>query len=231
MSQYNTIKDTVISVSRELVDKGFLMGTGGNVSIRIPGENLMAITPSNFDYMAMTTDDICIIDWQLAVKEGERKPSIESGMHAAVYQTRQDISAVIHTHQVFASAISLMKRPIPALFDEQVRFLGRSVDVVPYAPSGTGWLKSAIVRSVKNNYNAFILQNHGALILGDSPERAISNVEVLEKCATAFLLAYFTDERVTKIPLPIREIIFAKLRKEQRATSLADSSTKNQSEE
>lgn len=219
MEQHTMLKEQVITMSQALVEKGLLMGTGGNVSMRIPGANTMAITPSNYDYMAMVPDDICVLDWKLAPIEGERKPSIESGMHAAVYQTRPDAQVVIHTHQIFGSAVALMNKPIPSLFDEQVRFIGRSVEIVSYAPSGTGWLKSAIAKKLKNNANAYILQNHGVLVLGDTPERAQFNVELLEKCATAFLLSYYTEERLTRIPLPIREIIFAKLRSDQKASA------------
>ncbi len=205
----------VVAVSQNLTRQGFLMGTGGNVSVRI-SDTTMAITPSNFDYMAMTPEDVCALNWDLQQVSGSRKPSIESGMHAAIYQTRPDVQVIIHTHQVFASAVALINKPIPGLFDEQIRFLGKSVEIIPYRPSGTGWLRNAIAKKAKNHCNAYILQNHGALILGDSPDRAQFNVEILEKCATAFLLAYFTDERVTKIPAPIREIIFAKLRKDQK---------------
>lgn len=203
-------------MSKELVQKGLLMGTGGNLSMRINGQPAMAVTPSNFDYMQMSPADICIVDWELAALEGERNPSIESGMHAAIYQARPDVQVIIHTHQVSASAIALIGRSVPALFDEQVRFLGKSIEIVPYAPSGTGWLKSNIAKKVRSGANAFILQNHGALTLGPDPERAVFNVELLEKCAAAFLLAYYTGERLSHIPLPIREIIFSKLKKEQK---------------
>jgi ribulose-5-phosphate 4-epimerase/fuculose-1-phosphate aldolase len=195
--------------------QGYLMGTGGNVSARVGG-NVFAITPSNFDYTQMTPTDVCVLDAALNPLVGERKPSIETGMHAAIYRARPDVNVIIHTHQVTASALALLGKPIPALFDEQVRFLGRSVEIVPYGPSGTGWLKSNIARKVKSGNNAYILQNHGALTLGPDLERAMFNVELLEKCATAFLLAYYTGERLTKIPLPVREIVFAKLIKEQK---------------
>ena len=44
-------------------------------------------------------------------------------MHAAIYQARGDVNAIVHTHQVYASALTLINKPIPALFDEQSRFL------------------------------------------------------------------------------------------------------------
>jgi ribulose-5-phosphate 4-epimerase/fuculose-1-phosphate aldolase len=126
---------------------------------------------------------VCVVDWDLMPIAGELKPSIESAMHVAVYQTRPDARVVIHTHQIYASACALIGRPIPSLFDEQVRYLGRSVEIVPYAPSGTGWLKKNIASRLRNHCNAYILQNHGALTLGATPERAMFNVELLEKCA------------------------------------------------
>jgi len=215
MNKTTSFQHTVVTISQALTRQGFLMGTGGNVSVRAPGQAALAITPSNFDYLQMTAEDVCVLDGECRLLAGERKPSIESGMHAAIYQARPDVNVVIHTHQVSASAIALLGKPIPALFDEQVRFLGRSVEIVPYAPSGTGWLKSQIVRKLRNRANAYILQNHGALILGPDPERAMFNVELLEKCAAAFLMAYYTGERLTRIPLPVRELIFAKLAREQ----------------
>lgn len=217
MEQYGLYKQQVIDISQTMVEKGFLIGTGGNVSVRIPGQNCMAITPSNYDYMKMTLADVCVVDWDIVQIQGTMKPSIESGMHAAIYQNRPDVNVVIHTHQVSASAIALMNKSIPSLFDEQVRYLGRSVDLVSYGLSGTKTLANNIIRKLNNHCNAYILKNHGALTLGPNPERAMINVELLEKCAAAFLLAYYTGERLTRIPKEIQELLFAKLLKDQEA--------------
>src|SRR5512139_602776 len=138
MRSYVQEKQQVVETAQRLVEKGYLMATGGHLSIRIPGQAAFAVTPSNYDYLKMAPDDVCVLDLNLNPLEGERKPSVESGLHAGVYQTRPDVNAVVHTHQVYASALALVQAPIPALFDEQVRFLGRSVEIIPYAPSGTG---------------------------------------------------------------------------------------------
>jgi L-ribulose-5-phosphate 4-epimerase len=216
MAKYDSSKSLIVETARRLVAKGFLMATGGNISVRIPGEKAFAITPSNYDYLIMQPEDVCVLDLDLHAIEGERKPSVESGMHAGIYQARPDVQAVVHTHQVYASALALINASIPALFDEQVRFLGRTVEIIPYAPSGTGLLKDTIVSRLKSHNNAYILQNHGVLLFGDSMERAALNVEILEKCALAYLLALCTERKVSKIPLPVREIAFAKLRADQK---------------
>jgi len=216
MESFEGAKKLVVETAQKLVQKGYLMATGGNLSVRFVGQQAFAITPSNFDYLKMTPEDICILDFDLNVVEGRLKPSVESTMHAAIYQVRADVNAVVHTHQAYVSALTLIKMPIPALFDEQARFLGRSVDIIPYAPSGTGFLKNAVAKHVKNHNNAFMMQNHGALVFGHDMERAVHNVEILEKCALAYLLAICSERKISKIPLAVREVAFAKLRKDQR---------------
>ncbi|MBI2759190.1 MAG: class II aldolase/adducin family protein [Chloroflexi bacterium] len=216
MSPFDSSKKQVVEVAQELVRKGYLMATGGNLSLRIAGQDAFAITPSNYDYMKMTPNDVCILGFDLALLEGHLKPSVESAMHGAIYQVRRDVNAIVHTHQVYASALTLIKAPIPALFDEQARFLGRSVEIIPYAPSGTGFLKSAVAKHVRNHNNAFMMQNHGALVFGHNMERAIHNVEILEKCSLAYLLAICSERNVSKIPLAVREIAFSKLRNDQK---------------
>ncbi|HEY0712068.1 MAG TPA: class II aldolase/adducin family protein, partial [Polyangia bacterium] len=134
-SRYAAVKSEIVAVAQRLTEKGYLMATGGNLSMRIPNEPRLAITPSNYDYMKMVADDVCVLDWDGTIVEGARTPSVESGLHAGVYQTRADVNAIVHTHQVHASAVALLGEPIPALFDEQARFLGRSVEIIPYGPS------------------------------------------------------------------------------------------------
>lgn len=216
MSNYDDAKSLIVQAAQQLTQKGYLSATGGNLSVRITGQNVFAITPSNYDYLKMLPEDICVLDFDLNVIEGTRKPSVECAMHAAIYQVRPDVNAVIHTHQVYPSTLAIINSPIPALFDEQVRFLGRSVEIIPYAPSGTGMLKNTVAKHIKNHNNAYIMANHGVLLFGHDLERAMHNTDVLEKCALAYLLALCSGEKVSKIPLAVREIAFAKLRKDQK---------------
>lgn len=228
MSPFTDYKRQIVDTAQKLTHKGYLMATGGNVSVRIHERPAFAITPSNFDYLQMTPDDICVLDFDGKILEGERPPSVESAMHAGVYETRRDVHAVVHTHQVAASACALIDTPIPALFDEQARFLGRSVDVIPYAPSGTWFLKRRIVTHIKNHNNAYIMKNHGALCFGHYLERAAHNVEILEKVATAYLIALCSGRTTSKIPLAVREIAFAKLRGDQKKAERGEISVRGE---
>jgi len=212
MGSYDAGKEALVRAARDLTGKGYLMATGGNLSLRIPGENVFLITPSDRDYLTMSPGDICVLDFGLDILEGALKPSVESAMHAGIYRARKDVYAIVHTHQAYASALGVIRASIPALFDEQARFLGRRVRVIPYAPSGTGMLARTVARYVRNGDNAWIMGNHGALCFGHDLARAVHNVEILEKCSLAWLIALCTGKKTRKIPLAVREIAFAKLR-------------------
>jgi len=216
MGLYDSAKKQIVDTAQRLTQKGYLMATGGNLSIRIAGQGAFAITPSNYDYMKMVPEDICVLDFELKMLAGSRKPSVETAMHAAIYLARPDVNAIVHTHQAYVSTLALINVSIPALFDEQSRFLGRRVEIIPYAPSGTGLLKNTIAKHVRDHNNAYIMQNHGALCFGQDVERAEHNVEILEKCALSYLLAICTERKVTKIPLVVREVAFSKLRLDQK---------------
>lgn len=216
MNQYLEQKQSLLSTCLSLVNDGILMTTGGNLSARIPNESKFVITPSDVDYASMDIDDICVLDFELKQIEGRLSPSVESGLHRAIYQVRPDVHAVIHTHQVYSSTLAVLNFKIPNLYDEQARYLGREVKVVPYAPSGTKMLQNKIARFVKDHSNAYLMRNHGALVLGENLDRAVNNVKLLEKCALTYLLALSTGEKVNKIPLWVREIAVSQLRKAQK---------------
>ncbi|MCB0908810.1 MAG: aminotransferase class III-fold pyridoxal phosphate-dependent enzyme, partial [Nocardioidaceae bacterium] len=191
--------------------------TEGNVSVRIPGYDRFAVTPSNYDYDRMRPEDICIIDFAGAEVPDNGgaglTPTIESGLHASVYRARPDVHAIVHTHQPYASALAFLRKPIPALTDEQVRFLGREVKIIDYAPSGTSFLAKKVAQQITPTENAYIIANHGILAVGTDPDRAVFNMALLEKVSIAYLMALATEDgKVYTIPTAIREIALTKLK-------------------
>ncbi|WP_024286486.1 aminotransferase class III-fold pyridoxal phosphate-dependent enzyme [Cellulomonas sp. KRMCY2] len=210
----------VVDMCRTMLERGYLKATEGNVSVRIPGRRLYAVTPSNYDYAKMRIDDVCIVDFdgkQIADESLVMAPSVEAGMHANVYRVRPDVNAIVHTHQPYASALAFLRREIPALTDEQVRFLGKRVAIVDYAPAGTGFLAKNVEKKVAGGDNAFIIANHGVVALGTDPDRAVFNMALLEKVSIAYLLSLLTEAgKVYTVPDWVREIAFTKLRKDEK---------------
>ena len=210
----------VVDTCRDLLARGYLKANEGNVSVRIPGTERFAITASGRDYDKLTLEDVCVLDLDLHRLAGTQKPSIESGLHAAAYRYRHDVNVVVHTHQPYASALAILRKPIPALFDEQVRNLGRGVPIVNYGPSGTALLRHNVEPKIKAGGNAFILANHGALVLGIDEDHVMHNLALLEKCSLSYLMSLMTGERTRRIPVLVREIAFAQLRKEEKGAAV-----------
>lgn len=124
-------------IGREFLGTGMTVATGGNISIRIPGEGVMIITPSGMDYRTLTGEDMCILEVQTGKQvEGARTPSSESPMHLAVYRGRHDFNAVAHTHTPYCTAFSMIRESIP-LVHYLVPVLGGSIPVAEYATYGT----------------------------------------------------------------------------------------------
>ncbi|MEV8508470.1 aminotransferase class III-fold pyridoxal phosphate-dependent enzyme [Actinoplanes sp. NPDC051475] len=219
--QHLTSRQHVVDMCRTMLERGYLKATEGNVSVRVSGRRLYAVTPSNYDYDRMRVEDICLVDFDGKHVPDDSgaglAPSIECGMHANIYRERPDVNAIVHTHQPYASALAFLRKPIPALTDEQVRFLGRQVAIVDYAPSGTGFLARNVQKKVAGGDNAFIIANHGIVALGTDPDRAVFNMALLEKVSIAYLMALTTETgKVYTIPAAIREVAFTKLRADEK---------------
>jgi len=209
MGLYDQYKNEVLQTSLWLSDHGYfgsLRGTGGNVSVRIEGQALMAVTPSSVKYHELSLDDICICDLTGAVVEGVRAPSVEAGLHAAVYRERPDVNAVVHTHQIYGSVFAVLNEPIPALLDEVSFSLGEAIEVIPYALSGSPELAVNVAAKLKNNANAYIIQNHGIIALGKNMDKALLAAELLEKVAQIYYLALSTGKPVTVLPDQIQDM-------------------------
>ncbi len=203
MGRYDDHKRRVLQVSQRLSADGYFgskSGSAGNVSMLIEGENALVVTPTRLQYDVMTVEDICVVDFDLAPIEGKRKPSIEAPMHVATYKVRADVSAVIHTHQTFASALSILNEPIPPLFDEVTLAIGNTIDVVPYALSGSRELHDNVARKLANRCHCYILQNHGTLCIGTDLDKTFTFVELLEKSAHIYMDALSTGKPITVLP-------------------------------
>jgi ribulose-5-phosphate 4-epimerase/fuculose-1-phosphate aldolase len=220
MGRYDDQKREVLQISRRLSEEGYFgsrSGTAGNVSMLIEGEDAIAVTPTRLRYDVMTPDDICIVGFDLHAIEGARKPSIETPMHVAAYQARRDVNAVIHTHQTYASAISILNLPIPPLFDEVTLAIGDLVDVVPYALSGTRELHQGLALKLANRCHCYIIQNHGAICVGRDLDTTFTYVELLEKVCTVYAHALATGKPVTTLPEPIvKQLVAAMIARQDR---------------
>jgi L-fuculose-phosphate aldolase len=197
MSEFDEARREVWSASQRLLAAGLVAGSEGNVSRRLPGERL-AITPTRKPHRALQPEDIVVIDHAAEPVEGDLIPSSETFVHIAVYRTRADAGAVIHTHSPYASALAVARREIPALLDEQVILLGGPVAVCAYAPSASEELAERVVEGLGNR-RAALLAAHGVVAVGADLEQALFAAELTEKLAQIYLLA---EAAGGAVPLP-----------------------------
>ena len=122
------LKKLVADTGRVLVEKKLVARTWGNISARISDEQFV-ITPSGKAYESLTPDDIVVVNIKKCTYEGDIKPSSECGIHADVYAARPDVNFVVHTHQTYASVVSILGIDIE-LTEEEKQFLG---DRIPCA--------------------------------------------------------------------------------------------------
>jgi L-fuculose-phosphate aldolase len=184
-------KKEVIAAAREMLAKGLVTGTAGNVSQRLEPQGnrpLLAITPSSRDYNSLSPDDIQILDFDAKKVEGDLPPSVETALHIGIYRARPDVNAVIHTHSVYATAAAVSGLAIPPILEEQVIYLGGEIRCAVYAPSGTPELGKNAVAALGDN-NAVLLANHGAVGIGKNMADAFRAAELLEKTAQIYLYA------------------------------------------
>jgi ribulose-5-phosphate 4-epimerase/fuculose-1-phosphate aldolase len=200
---YRSAQETVLEAGKWLSANGFFgsrRGTGGNVSQRIPDREMLAITPTSKRYDELSPEGICLIDFNETQLPGPFPPSIEMAMHIAVYRNRPDVTAIVHTHSTYASVFAVLGLPVPALFEEVLIKLGRRIEIVPFAPSGSTELAQNVAIRLGNHAWGYIIQNHGALTLGRNMDEALLNAELMEKVCGVYYRALATGLPISDLP-------------------------------
>lgn len=186
MAQTQATCRQIIEYGHELLARGLVAGTWGNISARITGTEWIAITPSGRDYRQLSAEDIVIVDRAGQIIAGNCKPSSELPLHLAIYTARADIKAIVHTHSIYASACAVARRGIPPVIEDLVQVIGGGVEVVEYALPGTGELAHNTVKTLQDR-NGVLLANHGVIGCGRSLDEALTACELIEKAARIYI--------------------------------------------
>lgn len=168
-------REAVIAYSRRMAGDGLAVGTSGNVSVRTG--DLIAITPTGVAYDDLTAADVCLVDLDGTPVDARLRPSSEVPMHTAVYRAT-DAGAVVHTHPLYATALSLLLDELPGVH-YLIAQLGGPVRVAPYAPYGSEELARLGVEALAGR-TAVILANHGATTYGERLDQAYTRSVYLE---------------------------------------------------
>ncbi|MCQ0022219.1 class II aldolase/adducin family protein [Streptomyces somaliensis DSM 40738] len=176
--------DALVATARRTVADGLVVGTSGNVSVRVG--DLLLVTPSGVPYSRLTPDDVVAVDLDGRRVRGTLPPTSELPVHLAVYRST-DAGAVVHTHAVHATAVSTLVDELPPVH-YMTAALGGPVRVAPYALYGTRELADRMLAALDGR-TACLLRNHGTVAYGATLDQAYDRTAQLEWMCRVWLAA------------------------------------------
>ena len=188
------LRKQIIDACLYLQETGLIARTWGNVSARLNDEQFI-ITPSGLAYDLTKPEDLVVVNIKdCKYDENQRKPSSEKLVHASAYALRPDVKFIVHTHQLYASAVCADEASIK-LSD------GTFVPCAEYGLPSTAKLQKNCAKVFKDfpTANMFLMAKHGVVTFGETMKDALDNAEKLEKeCKALF------DKRVPNFEIPIK---------------------------
>lgn len=176
----------VVRYAKLISEAGFTKGTWGNISLR--HEDFVYITPSGYPYDFLNPHDITVVNLNGEKLYGTLKSSSELPLHIEIYKNRNDVMAIIHTHPIYSTVVSLVTDELPPMIEDAVMILGVYLKVSDYALPGTFDLAKNAVKSLGDN-NCVFLRNHGLVCVGENLQEAYIATQIAEKTAQIYIEA------------------------------------------
>ena len=187
-------REQVASLHAELVRYGLVVWTGGNVSGRVPGEDLFVIKPSGVDYDGLTPENmiLCTLDGEVVPGSAgcDRSPSSDTAAHAYVYRSMPEVGGVVHTHSTYATAWAARAEPIPCVITAMADEFGGPIPVGPFAIIGDDSIGRGIVSTLEGHRSrAVLMRNHGVFTIGRDARDAVKAAVMTEDVARTVHIA------------------------------------------
>ncbi|GAB4057785.1 L-ribulose-5-phosphate 4-epimerase [Catellatospora paridis] len=195
------LRQTVSSLHGELTRYGLVAWTAGNVSARVPGQDLLVIKPSGVSYDDLSPANMIVCDLDGVVVEGDLSPSSDTAAHAYVYRAMPEVGGVVHTHSTYATAWAARGEAIPCHLTAQADEFGGEIPVGPFALIGGDDIGKGIVATLSGHRSpAVLMRNHGVFTIGKDARAAVKAAVMCEDVARTAHLA-----RALGQPLPMAQ--------------------------
>ncbi|MGN1165369.1 MAG: class II aldolase/adducin family protein [Lachnospiraceae bacterium] len=199
-------KKFIVENGIRLYQSGLTVETWGNISVRDPETGLFYLTPSGMPYDQIVPEDVVVMDKDMNIVEGTRKPTIEYSMHIGIMNRRPDVNAIIHTHPVDSQVFACLRQDIPPVIDEAAQLLGGTVICAKYALPGTPELAENVINALGDGA-ACLMANHGAVCVGADIDAAFKVSTVLEMTSKIYYKALAIGKPVV---LDEEDVLFMK---------------------
>lgn len=194
----STLVAQLIEVGRKAVSRGLVLGSGGNLSARLPGTDRFVVTGAATWLDRLTPADFSIVDLAGNVLPGAPPPSSEWKLHQRTYLIRDDVNAVVHVHPQYAVLVDAIDEPIRMLTLDHAVYV-RSVGRAGYFPNGSDALADEAAKQ-SADHNAVVLAFHGCSTLGETVDMAFRRALNLEEAAIATYRLLALGNRHTTFP-------------------------------
>jgi L-fuculose-phosphate aldolase len=184
---YNIEREQLAAICKLLYDRNLVSAGDGNISVKVSPEHIV-ITPSRKNKGMLKPEDMIVADLSGGLIEGSGKASSEFPMHQAIYRSRPDVNAIVHTHPAYATAFALAGKNIPDNYLIEARVILGPTALAEYAAPGTMEMVEVISPYI-GSVNSILLKNHGALTCGMDLTDACNRMEVLENVAKTIILS------------------------------------------
>jgi L-ribulose-5-phosphate 4-epimerase len=206
------VRHQLAQLHRELVRNALVVWTGGNVSARVPGADLMVIKPSGVSYDDLGPDDmvLCTLDGHVVPGSvgSDRAPSSDTAAHAYVYRHMPEVGGIVHTHSTYAVAWAARGEPIPCVITAIADEFGGPIPVGPFAVIGDDSIGRGIVETLRGHRSrAVLMRNHGPFTIGTDARDAVKAAVMVEDVARTVHVARQLGEPVP-IPQPAVDHLF-----------------------
>ncbi len=178
-------REKIVFEIKRMQEMGLVINTSGNISIK--KDDLIAISPSGVSYNNLKSKDIVVLDKNKKIVEGQLLPSSETNLHVSIYDKYNEVSAIVHTHSLYATSVSTLLQELPAIH-YQIADLGGPIKVAPYETFGTEALAIAVAKNLKGR-KAVLMKNHGAVTVGGDINKSASRAILLEWLCSLYLLS------------------------------------------
>ncbi len=199
-----TARRHLVEIGRKIADKGLVVGPGGNTSMRVG--QVVYIKASGKCFEDAVEEDYVGIDLESGkVVDGDLKPSSEYRFHCGCYQTRPDISAVVHTHPPVSTGLACAGLTVEPITPDYVALLGRKVALGEYVVPTGPELADVVTAGIKD-HDALLLKNHGLVTVGRNLKEAYYRNLIVEYSAISVVtgtimgkIRYLTSDEVAVI--------------------------------
>jgi L-ribulose-5-phosphate 4-epimerase len=182
------LRQELVDLHQELPKYNLVVWTGGNISVRDPGSNLVVIKPSGVRYEQLDAEKMIVMDLHGKIVEGSLKPSSDAASHLFIYRNRPEVNGVVHTHSRYATAFAAVGRPIPVYLTAQGDEFGCEIPCAGFALIGGEEIGRQVVEHIGGS-TAVLLKNHGVFTIGKSAEAAVKSAVMVEDIAATVWLA------------------------------------------